>query len=222
MEGSEYMFSALELTPVEPDELNSRDADTFDVSVKQFSMFAMGGTYTEPDYPYCRITVTEDGLVLNGLNETRQPADGAERFLKADLSQPSQYPVSMEEYELRYEETAGREPLFNRKWYGLTSQVLENERLLADVYRDGTVNVLLKDRDSRLTMRGFLTWSGDPDDNDLCFSLRVTGGTTEPITGKIHVEVSEDGEITVTPIDGYDAEPFITADETYITLHHGE
>ena len=209
MYDDEYMFSALELIPVEEGVLERTDTDTFDAEVRQFSDFAMAGQYTEPESPYCRITVSDDYVEVVQLDENREPLMDSGIQIDKDITQPSQFAVTTEDLE-RVNDGNKLVYLVGHTWANAETHVLEGDGVRVRMYRDGTFTINRDAENATVLYRGIAMGGYGMEDNDLRFAVKKLGGTTEPIVGRVRMTVEED-TVTFTAVDGYDSEPLIPA-----------
>ena len=218
MNGSEYTFSALELTPFNRADLESIDADSFDASARQFSDFSMAGQYTDAEFPGYRITVREDSIILVGLDEHDQPVMDSGIEIEKDNTQPSQFPFDLNDPSLPDSSDASFSSVI-----GNLANTQANERYACDDYHlrignDGTLTLARHNTETPEIYRGIAAFRSDQTDHDLCFALTKTGGTREPRTGRVRIERSDDG-IIVHPVEGYESAPLIPEGSESITLN---
>ncbi len=207
MEGSEYMFTALDLIPLEEGILARTDIDTFDAEVRQFSDFAMAGQYTQPESPYCRIIAGERTIQIILLDENRNPITDSGIELERDMRQPSQFAVSMEDLE-RVNDGSRLAYPFGYYWENAITHVLEGDGVRVRIYRDGTVTIEQDAENTTVVYRGLTMTGFGMDDNDLRYAVKKLGGTAEPHIGRVTMEVKED-TVTFTACDGYESGPLI-------------
>ena len=207
MYDDEYMFRALELIPLEEGILERTDTDTFDAEVRQFSDFAMAGMYTEPESPYCRITVSDEYVEVIQLDANREPLMDSGVQIDKDITQPSQFAVSTEDLE-RVSDDNKPVYLVGYTWAKAETHILEGDGVRVRMYRDGTFTITRDAENTTVLYRGIAMGGYGREDNDLRFAVKKLGGTTEPITGRVHMSVEED-TVTFTAADGYECEPLI-------------
>ncbi len=214
MEDSEYMYSAIEYTPVDAAVLASTEADSIDVSAKQFSSFTMAGQYTELDHPYYRLTAASDRIIITALDENREPVMNSGFEMERDMTQPSQFPLEEALFDtlLKEEETA-MIPGFTMGRAGLKDHILECEDYRIEFYDDGMVTMDAHREETPLYYHGYVKEIPAKEmygDTDLLFSMRAIGGTAEPIIGRVTLHKEEDGSFRFIPVEGYSCEPLVT------------
>ena len=210
MEGDEYMYSAGEYTPCDPQDLYKKDAAYLDVSGKIFSAFAMAGRYTEADCPYYRLEPKEHSIVITGLDENRQPYIDSGVELERDMNTPSQFPYDFSDWGILFKE--GESPV--QSYYTgpgrLAEGVRESDASTLKLHRDGVITVHLRD-ESPLFFRGIAVMIRDSkrNESDLCFVMRQVGGTLEPYFGRVGVELKDGDAVALCRREGYEAWPLI-------------
>ena len=211
MDGTEYMFTALDLTPLEEGVLERTDTDQFDAEVRQFSDFAAAGMYTEPLYPYCRITADDSGIRFVWLDETKTPVMDSGIELPADFTKPSHFPVSK----------ADAEPVSDgeKSWYPVSprlermvTHVLEGDGIRIRLYRDGTISILQDAQDTTVLYRGIALTCRNGQEDGLCFAVKKLGGSSEPYCGRVLMTLEED-TVTFAPAEGYESSPLMPEGE---------
>ena len=221
MEGEEYMYTALEYMPVDVSLLNSTEADSIDVSAKQFSSFAMAGQYTETDSPYYRLTAKENAITILALDENREPIMDSGFEMEKDLAAPSQFPLNEERFEsLKTEEEQAYADLHS--YYNkLTEKVLECEEYRIEFFLDGTVTMIMNRKDAPLIYHGIAKMIPPNEmygDTDLLFCMRAVGGTTEPILCRVTLHKEEDGSFRFSTSNDYPGTPLIPVGQETIVV----
>ena len=217
MNGSEYTFRAMELLPMENGILERTDIDAFDAEIREFSDFAMAGTYTQPEMPYCRIAVKEDHVSIISLDEELNPLMDSGIELDKDYSQPSQFAVSEEDFSRVNADSPLYYPI-SYLYEPITSHILEGDGISVRLYRDGTFSILKDAADTTILYRGTLRTGSVKDDDDFRFVVKKLGGTAEPLAGRVHAEI-EEGQVTFTAVEGYPCEPLIPEGTDRLVLH---
>ena len=216
MHDSEYVFSAMELIPLEDGILDRTDVDSFDAEIRQFSDFAMAGQYTEPLYPYCRITVQDDDVTFTWIDETKTPVMDSGIQLPKDLTQPSQFAITEEELNRTDPADVRSRPYAGFQAPKLNGKTLEYDNGRIIIYRDGTITIEQDQENTTVVYRGLARTGAKWSDGNLHFAVKKLGGTTEPYFGKVHLEV-EDDTVTFTALEGFEHSPLIPeGDDTLV------
>lgn len=221
MEDCEYLYSAAEYQPVDPEVLRSTEADYLDASAREFSSFTMAGQYTETDFPYYRLEPREDSIVITALDENREPVMDSGVELKRDMTAESQFPDDFSEWGMLYEEGENPVMSFGTAPGSPASSQRESDAVRMRVYRDGIITVEEKDSETPLILRGVLgaVYTGNGMDRDLVFVLTAAGGTREPYFGRVRFEQKSGDTFILHRIDGYEAWPLIPEGEEECTYH---
>ncbi len=211
MDDTEYMFTALDLIPLEEGVLERTDTGQFEAEVRQFSDFAAAGMYTEPLYPYCSVTVNDSGIGFVWLDETKTPVMDSGIELPADITQPSHFPVSKDDTEPVSDGDRSYYPVSARLEKAVT-HVLAGDGIQIRMYRDGTISILKDAQDTTVLYRGIALTCRDGQEEGLCFAVKKLGGTSEPVCGRVLMTIEED-TVTFAPSEGYESFPLIPAGE---------
>ena len=209
-DGSEYMFSAMEFTPVNREVLNDADADSFDATLKEFSDFSMGGQYVEPSETEYHITVSEDDIIL---------ASSAESLtLKRDYSMPTQFPFRVSDMHLEV-----HEKLFPVNYTSYRLEKLIYQKYACDdyalrIYCDGTIIIVMNRMDAPVIYRGIAQFLSKRNENDLFmrYTVTKTGGTKEPHEGFVQISYNDDSTVTFSAVDDVDGGPLLQEAEQVI------
>ena len=221
MEGEEYMYTALEYTPIDVSVLSSTEADSIDVSAKQFSSFAMAGQYTETDSPYYRLTAGEDKIMILALDENREPIMDSGFEMENDLSAPSQFPLNealFDSLKTNDEEAYANLRSSSNK---LTEKVLECEDYRIEFFLDGTVTMIKNREDAPLIYHGIAKVIPAKEmygDTDLLFCMYSVGGTTEPILCRVTLHKEDDGSSRFSVSGDYPGTPLIPEGQETIVV----
>ena len=209
-EGSEYMFSALEFTPVNAEVLDDEEADSFDATLGEFSDFSMGGQYVEPDEKDYHITVSEDDIIL---------ASSAESLtLKRDYSMPAQFPYRVSDMHIEVPDNLIHiEYGFNRL-EKLLYHKYECDDYTMRIYCDGTLVVVMKHTDAPVIYRGIAQFFLNREEDKLLmqYTLTKTGGTAEPHEGFVQISYNDDSTVTFSAVDDVDGGPLLQEAEQVI------
>ena len=209
-EGSEYMFSALEFTPVNAEVLDDDEADSFDATLGEFSDFSMGGQYVEPDEKDYHITVSEDDIIL---------ASSAESLtLKRDYSMPAQFPYRVSDMHIEVPDNLIHiEYGFNRL-EKLLYHKYECDDYTMRIYCDGTLVVVMKHTDAPVIYRGIAQFFLNREEDKLLmqYTLTKTGGTAEPHEGFVQISYNDDSTVTFSAVDDVDGGPLLQETEQVI------
>jgi len=211
MEDSEYMFSAMVLNPEDPSVLSSHE-ESFTASARIYSDFAMAGQDTESDFPFWKITVTDHSVILTGLNENHEPVMDSGVELEKDNRQPSQFPYLESELARVMEQ---QEVLYMVPSYSadsLCSGIWSDEQMEVRFFYDSTAAVALKGNGYRV-FRGVSRITKEETGSFLLFAFTKNGGTREPWAGRVSLVKEDDHSIHLKRIDGYEAWPFLAAEE---------
>ena len=221
MEGEEYMYTALEYTPVDPSVLTSTEEDSIDVSAKQFSSFAMAGQYTETESPYYRLTAGEDKITILALDENREPIMDSGFEMEKDLAAPSQFPFDQEPFDSLKTGTEEAYPNLRASFNGLTDKVLECEDYRIEFFLDGTVTMIMKQSDAPLIYHGIAEVIPAKEmygDTDLLFCMYAVGGTTEPILSRVTLHKEDDGSFRFSLSGDYPGELLVPSGQETIVV----
>lgn len=215
MEGTEYMYTALEVTPDNLSDLDETDRNSFSGMVRQFSSFAMAGQYTELTYPHWLFRVTDEGLHVETIYDdgTIVEFNGAD-YQRDDgaISQFPNDPSILEELNENGEEMcdySSNSRLIQNEW--------DNENWKLKIYDDGVMVLRNKDEVTPVVYKGISQDGAGNQDQDIRFAFTSLGGTTQLMSGRVTCERNEDS-ITFTVKDGYDGEPLIPYGESSITF----